>query len=327
MNHIIIIALALLFSALFSGIETGGYTLNKIKLKTKLMNRYKPAIILDNILNYPYRFIFTVLVGNNIAIYLLSKHTTDIYLSSGFHSNKLILGFLPINAEVAATLTLMVPLFLLAEVLPKNYFRIWANIIMYRLSYFIHFIMIIVSPITRLMEIFFMVFNKDISKTSSTKINTFSSDLLEEQLTEGKNNGTLTSYQSKMVNNVLCMHNISVDMIMNPLGLTPTLNKEATIKDFKNLIISTSFSKVFILDEGHVIGVVSLQDVLTRSNQDNMSIKKLIKKVLFINSGSNIRSLFYSLKNTLFDSAVIIDKKGNLIGSIFFEDILKFISK
>ena len=60
-----------------------------------------------------------VLIGNNIAIYLLSNQVTNIYLKNGFSANSLIFGFLPWNAEVIATLTLIFPVFLFAEIIPK----------------------------------------------------------------------------------------------------------------------------------------------------------------------------------------------------------------
>ena len=146
MVDLIIIFLSFLFSGLFSGIETGSYSVNRIKLKRKVLERNSEAERLNSIISSPYKFIFMVLIGNNIAIYLLSNQVTNIYLKNGFSANSLIFGFLPWNAEVIATLTLIFPVFLFAEIIPKNIFRIWADNIMYSLSIFIKTCNILFTP-------------------------------------------------------------------------------------------------------------------------------------------------------------------------------------
>jgi len=66
---------------------------------------------LSRLLRSPHIFVFTVLIGNNIAIYLLSKEVTDLYLDGGM-AGQTLFGFIPWNAEMAATLTLVFPLFI-----------------------------------------------------------------------------------------------------------------------------------------------------------------------------------------------------------------------
>ena len=107
----------LLASALFSGLETGGYLLNRLTLRVRVRRRERAAVRLQKTLQDAHLFIFTVLIGNNIAIYLLSRHITNLYLNSGVFPAQAA----PVwNAETAAALTLMLPLFLFAELLPKN---------------------------------------------------------------------------------------------------------------------------------------------------------------------------------------------------------------
>ena len=123
MNEGLMIILCFIFSALFSGLETGCYSLNRIRLKRRVLERDKNAIRVQRFIARPYRFMFTVLIGNNIAIYLLSSQTTNIFLRKGFNTNELLFGIIPWNAEILATLILVFPVFIFCEILPKNYFR------------------------------------------------------------------------------------------------------------------------------------------------------------------------------------------------------------
>ena len=80
MGCIAAILLGFLFSALFSGIETGSYKINRIRLRRRERDRQPAALALARLLRRPYLFIYTVLIGNNIANYVLSKQVTDLYL-------------------------------------------------------------------------------------------------------------------------------------------------------------------------------------------------------------------------------------------------------
>ena len=138
MIEIIVIIFSFLFSGLFSGMETGSYSINRIKLKKrKVLERNIQARRLNELISSPYKFIFMVLIGNNIAIYILSNQVTNIYIQKGFNSSQIIFGFIPWNADIIATLTLIFPVFLFAEILPKNIFRTCADSLMYSLSFLI----------------------------------------------------------------------------------------------------------------------------------------------------------------------------------------------
>ena len=144
---IIAILAGFLFSALFSGVETGGYMINRIRLRRRELERRPSAVVLARLLRCPHIFVFTVLIGNNIAIYLLSKEVTDLYLGGGMASQSLF-GFIPWNAEMAATMTLVFPLFIFAEVAPKNLFRKKADVLMYRLAAPMRLLMGLFLPFT-----------------------------------------------------------------------------------------------------------------------------------------------------------------------------------
>ena len=46
---------------------------------------------LAKLLRFPYIFIYTVLIGNNIAVFVVSKVVTDLYLASGLQAGNMII--------------------------------------------------------------------------------------------------------------------------------------------------------------------------------------------------------------------------------------------
>ena len=78
MIDLIIIFLSFLFSGLFSGIETGSYSVNRIKLKRKVLERNSEAERLNSIIS-SNKFIFMVLIGNNIG-YIFYQNQEQIFI-------------------------------------------------------------------------------------------------------------------------------------------------------------------------------------------------------------------------------------------------------
>jgi len=102
------------FSAIFSGVETGIYTLNRVRLTVRAGRSEPSAIILRNELQQPNRLLSTLLIGNNIANYAGSYGVAAILNDLGFG----------IGQAVAINTVVLIPvLFVFGEVLPKDLFR------------------------------------------------------------------------------------------------------------------------------------------------------------------------------------------------------------
>lgn len=325
MNDSLIILLCFIFSALFSGLETGCYSLNRIRLKRRVLERDKNAIRVQRFLARPYRFMFTVLIGNNIAIYLLSSQTTNIYLKKGFNTNELLFGFIPWNAEILATLILVFPVFIFCEILPKNYFRLWADKLMYFLSYLTEIVITILIPLTWTIEFLYSFLKKDF-KAKTTKLDyQVSTSVLKEQLVGGINNGILTSDQSGMIDKVMTMNNSCIKANMISIKKIAILNKTATVADFKKILHKTNLNDVFIRDRNQIIGYVSSKNIILSKLNDEDKIFPLLDNVANININNSFKLALNQLKDLCSDYAVIKNKYGISEGVINSKEIANYI--
>ena len=323
----VIIFFSFLFSGLFSGMETGSYSVNRIKLKRKVLERNSKAERLNSIISTPYKFIFMVLIGNNIAIYVLSNQVTNIYLKNGFSTNNLIFGFLPWNAEVVATLTLIFPVFLFAEIVPKNVFRIWADHIMYSLSILIKLFNILFTPLTWPIENFFKIIINDENKNMSALFHKVSPNILKEELSLIKENEVISEFQVMMIENVIDMHKIPITSMMQTLKKEYLISINSKVRDIKEKMKNHKIKDIFVLEDKKIIGIISSNDLLIRKYDDNDSIKKIINEPLRIESHRSLKAAFYRLRNSSLNIAVIFDKNENFIGTISLNDVIKFILK
>jgi len=327
MNESLMIILCFIFSALFSGLETGCYSLNRIRLKRRVLERDKNAIRVQRFIARPYRFMFTVLIGNNIAIYLLSSQTTNIFLRKGFNTNELLFGIIPWNAEILATLILVFPVFIFCEILPKNYFRLWADKWMYFLSYLTEIIITILIPLTWTIE-FLYSFLKNDFRSKPTKLDyQVSKSILKEQLVGGINNGVLTSDQSEMIDKVMTMNNSYIKENMMPIKKIPIISKNATVADFKKILHKSNLNDVFVRNRNQIIGYVSSRNIVLNNLNDDDKIFPLLQNITNININKSFKLTLNQLKELRSDYAVVTNKYGISEGVVNFEDIANYIVK
>ena len=138
------------FTGIYAGAETGGYMINRIRLSRRIQRRRHSARVLAWVLRDSHIFVFTVLCGQNVAVYILTTTVTGLYIASGVaaHGGGRLFGIVPWNAEMAATITLMFPLFLFTEIGPKNLFRKKADQLMYRLAGLLRISVLFFYPFT-----------------------------------------------------------------------------------------------------------------------------------------------------------------------------------
>ena len=123
MSHIELVGFGLLrlvglvLSGLFSGIETGIYTLNRVRLAVRVARADGAALRLQRELDRPGRTLSTILIGTNASSYLASFGLAEM-LRHG-------LGIEGDWALIAVEAVLLTPLlFIFAETLPKALFRL-----------------------------------------------------------------------------------------------------------------------------------------------------------------------------------------------------------
>ncbi|MBN2509257.1 MAG: HlyC/CorC family transporter [Spirochaetales bacterium] len=120
---LVIELLCLGFSSFFSGMETGLLSADKLKIYSKKQEGRYWARTVDFLISKPERLLGTVLIGNNIA-----NITSAIVLTNYLRQTY------SIAAAAAGSLVLTVLLLLFGEILPKTFFRRYADTVTVRLS-------------------------------------------------------------------------------------------------------------------------------------------------------------------------------------------------
>lgn len=328
LSSMVFILIYFVLNGFYAGSETGSYMINRIRLRHRLLHRRHSARVLSWVLRDVHIFVFTVLIGQNIAMYLLTRTVTDLYIKSGInaHDGGRFLGFLPWNAEMASTLTLMFPLFILAEVGPKNLFRKKADVLMYRLAGLLRLSVLCFYPFTIPLKHLFHLLTRGLHEEEEREMHRLSPDGLKEYFSAGAKEGVISTYQNRMLDNVGTMHSVSVRDLMVPLKTIPRLPDDATAADFKRLAARRSSGFALLMHKHAVVGMVSIFTVVNRKLADGESLAPYADKVLKLQENRNLKSAFYRLRRNPRHSAVVLDAWKHPVGFIQLEDIARHIA-
>ena len=184
MYTLLITVFSILLCGLFAGMEIGCFTVNKIRLQYRVLKKVKNAKTLSLNLKDPQIFVFTMLIFQNVATYISSLAVTNYYIKTNIAGEdlRLIYNFIPWSAEIAATLTLLLPIFIFAEISPKNLFRLKADLLMYKTAGLQKFCIIACKPLTITLKYFagFLVnksldlsFSHELQSLTASRLKTF----------------------------------------------------------------------------------------------------------------------------------------------------------
>lgn len=313
-----VIIITLLFSAFFSGSEIAFVSANKLGIEVIRNKGNRRGKILSNFYEKPKGFLSTMLVGNNIALVTFTIFMTKLiepWLSQylGHNSNLLL---------IVVTLIITIVILIFGEFLPKTLFRLFANEILYKFSYFLSFLKwILIFPasiMTGLSNFLLKSILKipiDEVENVLTKIDLehFIHDSISEEETIDK----------EILTNALNLKQVKVRDCMIPRNEIINIDKKDSIKDLLETFIEARLSRIIVKDGDieNVIGYIHHQQLI-----DNPKVlKKLIMPISYVPEAMNVQDLMLKFIKEGTSIACVVDEFGGTAGLITLEDILEEI--
>ncbi len=272
----------------------------------------------------PSGFLGTMLIGNNIALIVLSIVMAKLL-------EPLIAANLPpsINNELSILLiqtiitTLLVLIF--GEFIPKNLFRInpdWALRFFAVPLFFVHFILyplvqFIVFIAHVLLRIFFGIRNKDATPVfSHVDLEHFVNQFVKKEDTEEEINTTIFE-------KALYLKEVKARECMVPRTEIEALDVNDTIEDLRKKFIETKLSRIIVYDEtiDSILGYVHHFDLMKGPEKikDILFPIKVIPETML---AKDILGLFMKDHQTM---VWVVDEFGGTSGIVTLEDVLEEI--
>lgn len=266
-----ILIVGLFLSALYSGLETGLYTINRIRLDVRAAAKVPSAIRVKTLIDNPTRMLAVLLVCNNIANYLASYGTARLL-------DQTSLGpFLSITLNAVCLIPI---LFIFGEVLPKDLFRANTDSWTYTYSLPLHWadklfrwtgVVPVVSMIGNIAQ---KVLGSELDIEPSPRRRF---GLLFK---EGLGTGAISDEQTTLADRVLTMRSLTVASEMVPWARVSCVNINATSKQRNAALKNSPHTRFPVIDKsGHVLGVLPAIAALLELEKPTIEIMQLVQSI------------------------------------------------
>lgn len=312
------IILSLALSAFFSGSEMAYVSANKLGVEVMRNKGNKGGKYITHFYENPKQFLGAMLVGNNIALVIFTMFMTD--LIEPYLTPYLGEGSIPLLLIVTILITIVVLIF--GEFLPKTFFRLYANEMIFRLRKPLRFFMWILSIPVLLMTTLSNFLLKNIFKAPIEEVEeVFTKTDLEHYINDTINEEE--DIDKEILTNALNLNQVRARDCMVPRTEIVFLEKNATIDELIEQFKASHLSRIMIADGDieNIIGYVHHQYLLDRPQ----TLKKIIKPVTYIPEAMNVHDLMMKFINDGISIACVVDEYGGTAGLITLEDILEEI--
>lgn len=323
MHSSIIILIAILSSAFFSGLEIAFITSNKLRIELENKQGNLSAKILSHFNKYPSRYLGTMLLGNNIALVIFG-----IYMDEEL--NPVIGQYISSKIAVLIISTFLSTMLILitAEYLPKNIFRINPNrtlslfwlplTIVYGLLYPVVMVTIGFSEFM-LKKIFRVKIEKEDAAFTMIDLDNY----LKEGTATTKEKKAEMDYEIQIFQNALDFSNVKARECMVPRIEIVAMDVNNSIEELKNKFIQTRLSKILIFSGNidNIIGYVYSKELFKNPE----SIRSILLPVSIVPesiAANEVLTVFIQQHKSI---AIVVDEFGGTSGMLTMEDVMEEI--
>ncbi len=329
MTWIIIgIIVTLILSAIFSGMEIAFVSAGKLNVEIRKSKGTRRGNLIADFFDNPNDFLSSMLVGNNISLVIFST-------LMGLALNPILEPFFKNIAPswcpdlLIKTLPLLfvttIIVLIFGEFLPKIFFRLFSDKVLFFLAFPIAFFKFILKPLSWLMVGLSERILQFFIKTPMEEAEDVFTRLDLAKFVESTSSGTDTDeiIDTEMFSNVLDMKQTKVRDCMIPRTEVKAVEINDSVEDLLEVFIETNLSKIIVYTESidDIIGYVHHQYMLSKPK----NIKSVMRKVMIVPETMRIHNLMNMFIKERGSIACVVDEFGGTSGIITLEDILEEI--
>ena len=282
--QLIILAVLILLSALFSSAETSLTTSNKLKIQSLADQGSKRARILLKISEDSGKMLSAILFGNNLVNNAATALTTS-----------LIIQLFGNSAVGIATGVITLLILIFGEISPKTLATIHSEKMALLYAPLIHFLMKIFTPVIFIVNklsmgvLFLLRVNPD------QKVNTMTEHELRTIVDVSHEDGVIESEEKEMIYNVFDMGDAKAKDIMVPRVHVTFADINSTYDELIEIFREDKFTRLPIYEEttDNVVGTINMKDLLLYNYNDKKEfhVRDIIREAYFTYEYKSISEL------------------------------------
>ncbi|MCC9136694.1 hemolysin family protein [Pontibacter silvestris] len=325
-SQILLLLVALLFSAFFSGIEMAFLAANKLQIELSEKNGELSGRILMHLLQRPSRLMGTALIGNILALVLYGFAIASVLHALLTHNLPPTLQFSPGILAIQVVIASVVVLFT-AEFLPRSLFTINPNRMLQVLAVPILLIYYLLYPVVYMMvqlskwmaeKVFKIEFSEQKPVFGFTDLNAFLKNRLYHPERED-----VPEVDPEIFHNVLEFKNVKVRECMVPRTEIEAVEVEESVETLRKAFVETGHSKILVYRES-IDNIIGYCHQLAMFKQPK-AIEDILAPVSLVPESMLASELFVKFVSEHRSVAVVIDEFGGTSGIVTVEDVIEEI--
>lgn len=274
----------IILAGFFSGSETGMYRLSRLRLRMGIEKKKLSFVILGRCLHDSNGLLLSMLIGTNLAYYLVTSIVTNIFL------NKVETGH---AAEFFATLLTAPTLFVFSELIPKNIFFYRSDVLMPYLSPFLYTFHKALSfcgiiPLLKFISSLLMRLS-GLASSSKSVITSTQRHQVQAILQDTHEEGIFSSVQTEIINRLVGISHIPIRAVMIAINNVQTVDINSDNAALLNKLKKYAFSRLPVIESpsGNINGFVNIYKTLSSSEQFT-NLHNFIKPILKLNATTTV---------------------------------------
>ena len=313
------LALCLMLSFLLSGMESGVFALNRLRVRRLARTGAVEAQILHGFLEQPEKFLWTILLGNTLVNFLIL----------GWVIAKLHEWFAGHTALIIALFTAVVFLFYaFFDLLPKMLFRAYPNRLCLSSAKVFRFVHRALAPLVFLVESISQFFLR--RRGSRVFTGRLFGNREEMRAVMAEAAQALTSEEHAMVNRVLDLQHFTVAQITIPLAKTFLVEVNSPLRDAVKIAQGKNLTRLPVFEKRdgkkRIAGMLDVGALLYLEKLPaGKSAGEFMSPALFLDDSTRLEIALRRMQRAGQRLAIVLARDGGEAGVVALEDILKLM--
>ena len=328
LQFIVIVALTGI-NAFFSSAEMAIVSINKNKLKILVEEGNKKAIMLENLMKEPSKFLSTIQVGITLAGFFASASAaTGLSQYLSIYLRKLGIPYSGQISMILITFVLSYITLVFGELIPKRI----------ALKSSEKIALSSVGTIVTVSKIFlpfvkFLTFSTNIVLTAlKMKEDNIEEKVSKEELRSlvevGREHGIINEVEKEMIENIIEFDEKVAREIMIPRTKVFLIDKNISVDELFEKKEVEVYSRIPVYEDeaDNIVGILFMKDLMIeayRKGFQNVKLPEIMQEAYFVPETKNVNELFNEMQSEKKHIAILIDEYGGFSGIVTLEDLIE----
>lgn len=311
---ILLLAILIVGSGLFSASETALFSLSSLKVKAYKQEKDSRKNLIAQLLASPRDLLVTIIMLNIAFNILIQNVSSSLF---GEHTS----GILNVGVPLALTL-------IFGEVIPKSIGLINNEKIAYRMAPFFQLLQKILLPFGRVL----VTFTNTVSRVLFfflRKEQEISIDELQHALRTSRQYGVLQEDEAELVRGYLALQESTVKERMRPREEVLYFDLHEPLSKLIHLFVDQECSRIPICSKGldQILGVVTSRLFFLHREKilNSENLHSILEKPFFVPETVPAKTLLRQFYDRQESFAIVVDEYGSVSGIVALEDLVETV--